>query len=67
MVETKGFELTTAEKRVLKTFHAEQRRKQLKMKANMMHAKGYPAYEIANRLGVSEGAVRYMISVNGGY
>ena len=67
MVETKDGELTTMEKRVLKAFHAEQRRKQLKMKANQMHAKGYPAYEIANRLGVSEGAVRYMISVNGGY
>ena len=60
-------ELNTAEKRVLKTFHTEQKRKQLKMKANLMHAKGYSTHEIANYLGISEGAVHYMISVNGGY
>ena len=60
-------ELTTMEKRVLKSFHAEQKRKQLKMKANIMYAKGYSSCRIAEILGVSEGTVRNMISVNGGY
>lgn len=67
MVETKGAELSTIERRMLKAFHSKQKRKQLKMKANIMHAKGYPAYKIADILGVSEGTVRFLISVNGGY
>lgn len=67
MDEIKRSDLSTMERRVLKAFHTEQKRKQLKMKANIMHAKGYPAYKIADILGVSEGTVRFLISVNGGY
>lgn len=67
MVETKGAELSTMEKRVLKAFHSEQKRKQLKMKANLMYAKGHSTCKIAEVLGVSEGTVRNWISVNGGY
>lgn len=67
MDETKRGDLSTIERRVLKAFRSEQKRKQLKMKANIMHAKGYPAYKIADILGVSEGTVRFLISVNGGY
>ena len=67
MVDLNKAEKRVLEKRVRKTFHAEQKRKQLKMKANLMHAKGYSTHDIANYLGISEGAVHYMISVNGGY
>ena len=67
MGDTKAIELTTLEKRALKAFHAEQRRRELKQRANLMYAQGHSTHEIAKKLGVSEGAVRKYISVNGGF
>ena len=67
MVKTKESKLATAEKRVLNAFHKQQKMKRLKMKANLMHADGYPVYKIAETLGITEGTVRHLVSVNGGY
>lgn len=67
MAGVRGIKWSTAEKRARKTIEKEQRRIDMKRRVNLMHADGYPVVQIAEFFGLSEGTVRHMISVNGGY
>ena len=59
--------MIAAEYRARKTIEKERKRIEMKQKANQLYAQGYSPAKIADILGVTEGTVRLMISVNGGF